>query len=71
MSIPKCAKPVFIGNQFTVYQWEEVLFDGTTTIFEAVKRPDSVKAIAVTRTNTILINQEEQPWKGKMIVLPG
>ena len=71
MSIPEHAKPVFTGNQFTIYQWEEDLFNGTKATFEAAKRPDSVKAIAVTKAHTILINQEEQPWKGKMIVLPG
>lgn len=71
MNIPKHATPVFVGNQFTVYQWEETMFDGTKTVFESAKRPDSVKAIAVTKVGTILINQEEQPWKGKMVVLPG
>ena len=70
MGIPKHAEPVFTGNQFTIYQWEETLFNGAKATFEAAKRPDSVKAIAVTRANTILINQEEQPWKGEMIVLP-
>lgn len=71
MSIPEHAKPVFTGNQFTVYRWEETLFDGTKAVFEAAKRLSSVKAIVVTKENTILINQEEQPWKGKMMVLPG
>jgi hypothetical protein len=61
MGIPKHAKPVFTGNQFAIYQWEETLFNGEKTTFEAAKRPDSVKAIAVTRVNTILINHEEQP----------
>lgn len=71
MSIPSHAKPVFTGNQFTVYQWEEVLFDGTKAVFEAAKRSNSVKAIVVTKANTILVNQEEQPWKGRMTVIPG
>lgn len=71
MSIPKHAKPVFTGNQFTIYQWSETLFDGTEAVFEAAKRSNSVKAIAVTKAGKILINQEEQPWKGKMVVLPG
>jgi ADP-ribose pyrophosphatase len=71
MSIPKHAKPVFAGNQFTVYQWEETLFDGTKAVFEAAKRSNSVKAIAVTKSGTILVNEEEQPWKGTMVVIPG
>lgn len=62
-NIPKNAEPVFIGNQFTIYQWEEVLFDGSKAVFEAAKRSDSVKAIAVTELGTVLVNKEEQPWK--------
>lgn len=71
MSIPKEAKPVFIGNQFTVFQWEEELFDGSKGIFEAAERSNSVKSIAITRNGAILVNKEEQPWKGEMVVLPG
>lgn len=71
MTIPHHAKPVFTGNQFKIYQWEETLFDGSKAIFEAAVRANSVKAIAVTNVNTILVNKEEQPGKGSFMALPG
>lgn len=70
MSIPKNAKAVFKGNQFSVYQWEETLFDGSVAIFEAASRSNSAKAVAITRRETVLVVEEEQPWRGKITTIP-
>lgn len=68
--IPNSAKKVFEGILFDVYQWEQELFDGTTTIFEAVKRLPSTQLIIV-KNNKIILYNEEQPMKGRYISMPG
>lgn len=64
MVIPPQAKLVFRGKIFKVYQWEQKMYDGTTEIFEALKRPGTVQVLA-TRENKILMSYEEQPLKSR------
>lgn len=45
--LPKEAKKVFSGVISEVYQWPQKLFDGTTATFEMIKRPDTVKIVAI------------------------
>jgi len=61
--IPDDAKKVFKGVLFDVYQWEQKLFDGTTTTFEKLKRPDTVTVYPVLDDGKILLLQQEQPGK--------
>jgi len=70
MSLPINSKKVFEGVIFDVYQWEETLFDGSVTIFEAVKRKDSVQIIAIFNNQLVLL-EEEQPFIGKFLALSG
>lgn len=60
MKIPHNAKKVFDGIIFDVFQWEQELFDGSTTTFEAATRQDSVLIIPTTK-DSILLSYEEQP----------
>lgn len=59
--IPPSAKMVFAGKIFAVYQWEQDLYDGSKTIFENLKRPDTVSVIPVTEEGKIVICEQEQP----------
>ena len=59
--IPDNAKRVFQGVLFDVYQWEQRLYDGSITIFEKVKRKDTVNIIPITTDGKILLSQQEQP----------
>lgn len=68
--IPDTAKLVFKGVMFDVYQWEQEVFDGTTQIYEALKRANTLQAIC-TKGENILLAEEEQPHKGKFISLLG
>jgi len=68
--IPDNAKKVFEGIIFDVYHWEQEMFDGTTSTFEAIKRKDSVTVIAVVG-DKIIVNNEEQPGKAPFMALPG
>ncbi|MBI4032491.1 NUDIX hydrolase [Candidatus Berkelbacteria bacterium] len=68
--IPDHAKRVFNGVIFDIYQWEQTLYDGSTTIFEKAKRPDSVVVLAV-NGNKILVARDEQPTASPVTTLPG
>ncbi|MFH1253556.1 MAG: NUDIX hydrolase [Candidatus Uhrbacteria bacterium] len=59
--IPDHAKKVFTGVMFDVYQWEQELFDGSKTIFEKVKRPDTVVVFPVLDDGRIILSEQEQP----------
>ena len=59
--LPKHAKKVFTGEIFDVYQWEQEMYDGSTVIFEKIKRADTVSVIPITTEQKILISHEEQP----------
>ena len=62
MKIPAQAKRVFKGVIFDVYQWEQLLYDGTTATFEALKRPSTIQIIP-TLGEKIFLSHEEQPAK--------
>lgn len=70
MKIPEKAKRVFKGEIFEVYQWEQEMFDGTTAIFEALKRPDTIQIIP-TQRGKILLSHEEQPNKPRSYTFLG
>ena len=61
--IPDNAKRVFKGVLFDVYQWDQKLYDGTTTTFEKLKRPDTVVVFPVLPDGRIVLTEQEQPGK--------
>ena len=58
--IPEKAERVFKGQIFDVYQWQQEMFDGSYETFEMLKRPDTVKVIAL-KEEKIIICEEQQP----------
>jgi ADP-ribose pyrophosphatase len=62
MKLPPQAKKVFQGKIFSVYQWEQKLYDGTTETFEMLKRPGTIQIIP-TADDKIFVAFEEQPTK--------
>lgn len=68
--IPEHATLVFKGVLFDTWQWEQELFDGSFTTFEAVVRKGSTQLICVVEEK-LLLYEEEQPIRGKFISLPG
>lgn len=60
MKIPSQAKKVFTGQIFSVYQWEQELYDGRHATFEMLKRPGTIQIIP-TMGDKILLAHEEQP----------
>jgi ADP-ribose pyrophosphatase YjhB (NUDIX family) len=69
--IPNHAKCVFQGFLFDVYHWEQKMFDGTTRIFEAIKRIPTTQILAITKEKKIVMLSEEQPNVGKFLSVPG
>lgn len=45
--IPDEAELVFRGKIYDVYQWPQKMYDGSTETFEMLRRPDTVKVIAI------------------------
>lgn len=69
--MPAHAKKVFTGVMFDVYQWEQELFDGTKTLFEKIKRPDTVVVFPVLDDGRILLTEQEQPGREPYIAALG
>lgn len=68
--IPKEAECVFSGVIYDVFHWEQPLFDGSTTTFEMLRRPNTVQAIAIVDGKVVLL-ADEQPHRGTKMSLPG
>jgi ADP-ribose pyrophosphatase len=68
--IPADATQVFKGIIFDVYQWPQKRYDGKTVTFEMLRRPDTVKVLAI-KDNKIVMLDEAQPHYGRAFELPG
>ncbi|HEY5442649.1 MAG TPA: NUDIX hydrolase [Candidatus Saccharimonadales bacterium] len=68
--LPDNAERAFAGEIFDVYQWQQKLYDGSSTTFEMLKRPDTVTAICMIK-DKILIADDEQPHLGMRQSFPG
>lgn len=68
--IPQNARQVFKGTIFEVWQWEQQMFDGTSTTFEMLKRADTASVLAVVG-DRIMLQKEEQPGRAPFISTPG
>jgi ADP-ribose pyrophosphatase len=68
--IPAHATRVFKGIVYDVWQWEQVLYDGSTTTFEMLKRPDTVIVIAL-QGDKVYYAKQEQPNKPPFLSLFG
>lgn len=68
--LPAHARQAFKGEIWEIWQWEQEMFDGSTTIYERAIRTDSVTVIPIVG-DQILIQHQEQPFRGLFISLPG
>jgi ADP-ribose pyrophosphatase len=69
--LPKGAHKVFTGVIFDVYQWQQKMLDGSKQTFEMIKRSDTVVTIPITPSKKIIIEEQEQPHRGKFYSFPG
>ncbi len=59
--MPENERKVFSGQIFTVYQWDQKLYDGSTAVFERISRADTAGVLAVTPAKKIIVTRQEQP----------
>jgi len=57
--IPEAAEKVFSGITFDMYHWPQVLYDGTTTTFEMIKRHDAASIVAIKGDKIVMLKQEQ------------
>lgn len=69
--IPKNATRVFKGQIFDVYQWEQKMYDGSLETFEMLKRPDTIKVIAIKDDKIVILDQEQPDSNKAFYDLPG
>lgn len=86
-TIPPEAERKFKGEIFEVYQWPQEMFDGSVATFEMLRRPDTVKILAIltedeartlVRTQVsesagakLIVTKQEQPRKDVFYDYPG
>lgn len=69
--MPPNAELVFRGVVFSVYQWQQKMFDGSYATFEKLKRKDTVVVVPITTDGKILVTRQEQPGKEPFLGLAG
>ena len=68
--LPPNAKLTHKGRIFEFYEWEQKMYDGSTVMFEKLRRVDTAEIIAVA-DGKILLQKQEQPSLEPFICLPG
>jgi ADP-ribose pyrophosphatase len=69
--LPKHAKKVFDGIIFSIWQWEQEMYDGSIQTFEKSSRAASVGIIPITKDKKIVLTIQEQPGMNQFISLLG
>ncbi len=71
LMIPKHAKKVFQGELYSVWQWEQELYDGSTATFETISRTDYAAVVGVLPNKEILLVRDEQPHRDVVLTPAG
>ncbi len=69
--IPEHAKKVFSGILFEIYQWEQKLFDGSTTTFEKASRVGNASVIPIVGDKILMCEETQSGIEGTFITVPG
>lgn len=69
--VPENAECVFKGKIFDVYHWQQKMYDGSTEIFEMLKRPDTIKVIAIKDDKIVILDQKQPDSDQAFLDLPG
>ncbi|MGH9858248.1 MAG: NUDIX hydrolase [Acidobacteriota bacterium] len=70
-NIPPHAKKAYQGKIFSIWQWEQELYDGSAAIFESIGRSDYATVIGVLPDQTILLVWDEQPDRKPVLTTAG
>lgn len=69
--MPNDAKNVFNGTIFSIWQWNQRLFDGSKQLYERATRADVTHAVGVLPDGRILLTEDRQPHRIAVITPPG
>ncbi len=69
--IPPHAKQIFAGKKYSVWQWEQELFDGSHATWEAVRRTSTSHTVGILPDGQILLTEDEQPGRSVVLTPPG
>jgi len=64
---PTDARLVHDGRIFKVWQWNQELFDGSSTVFEGLSRPDTALIVPLLETGQLVFARESQPGMPSML----
>ncbi len=64
-------KKVFQGEIYSIWQWEQELFDGSTRTFEKVERASTANIVAVLPDKQIMLIWDEQPGREGVLTPSG
>ncbi len=70
-SLPEEAKKVFQGKKYSVWQWEQKLYDGSIATFEALQRTSTAQVVGVLPNNEIILVNDVQPHRDAVITAAG
>ena len=70
-AIPAHATCVFKGDIFEVWQWEQKMYDGTTKMFERIRRQNTVQIIAIYGKKIVILEEEQPDYESSYISFPG
>lgn len=68
---PKGARKAFQGELFSIWQWDQKMYDGSTKVFEGIDRSDYGTAIGVLPDGNILVALDTQPDRGPVLTSIG
>lgn len=71
VSFPPQAHRVFQGDTFSVWQWDQKLFDASHATFEGIGRPDYACALGILPDRRLLVVEDTQPHREAVITLAG
>ncbi len=70
-AIPAGATKVFEGQVWSIWQWQQKMYDGSYETFEMVERPDATTALLI-QDGKILLQEQMQPHREHpFLSLPG
>ena len=69
--LPPNAHCVYKGTVFEVWAWDQKMYDGSTRVFEIIKRPDTVEVIATVGDKIIIEEQEQPDLPDTFLSMPG
>lgn len=70
-NLPPNARLAFKGVMYEIWQWDAVMYDGTTEVYECIVRSDSVDVIATVGQEILLQRQTQPDSEEPFLSLPG